>query len=404
MPTAGVIATQLTDRSARPKTLTIGGLDVLGLNGSSYKVQRESIHVHEAGPGAVSSLEFTIWDPSRVLTVAEGQWVEFWDHACDVPLFAGPVQTWVYMPAGPSRYVTLRCAGIEAVLDWMILTGTLDVQSPEDGAISEWVVAAAGQAAGVGIPLHCNINESLYTTDRDNAISDLSQSASSNLSAFDAGGQTLREVIAQAFALWRPFFDYLTLGIDYNQDVLTTVDFYGNLRVYPVDFVPDHYATLTITDTAAGAVATTVLEHRTDATSVPHAVYVTGANAAGTGLVGDGTGLPGPIATLSDTTSDTAARRQSIGLAYLVGLASSIRGTLTIEKYTNPSTPTSQVRAGSPITITDATVGLSSYQSVIASIDKTFNSDGSENWTIAYGGHPPSVIRQIRHHGRAQRS
>lgn len=66
MPTPALIATQLTDRGARPLTITIGALDV------TTKVDIETVSVTEEGPGGRSSMRFTAWDPGLTVTLAEG--------------------------------------------------------------------------------------------------------------------------------------------------------------------------------------------------------------------------------------------------------------------------------------------------------------------------------------------
>jgi hypothetical protein len=75
MPLAAVIATQLTDHSAHPDSLLVGGVDVIltpGTGGNRLGVPIESIDVREQGPGGVSSMEFIVDDLTAAWTLTMG--------------------------------------------------------------------------------------------------------------------------------------------------------------------------------------------------------------------------------------------------------------------------------------------------------------------------------------------
>jgi len=147
-----VIATQLTDQSLRPWTLTVGGVDVLGLNGSSYGVPIESVEVVEQGPNGVSSMHFRIWDPAKEVNLREMDEVEFWQQqGIDLPFFAGFVQEWTLTTRGVGRYIDVECIGIEAVLDWMIIP--VETVVPVDTVVFRAVLALVGRATGVGVQI-----------------------------------------------------------------------------------------------------------------------------------------------------------------------------------------------------------------------------------------------------------
>ena len=70
MPNAAVVAAALTDHSAHPFALWVGGVDWIkqpGVAGNLFGVPLDSIEVTENGPGGVSSLRCSVEDPLNVL-------------------------------------------------------------------------------------------------------------------------------------------------------------------------------------------------------------------------------------------------------------------------------------------------------------------------------------------------
>ena len=78
MVVAGVLPSAWVAHSPQTKQLTIGGLDVWNKPGA-YGVPVDSVVLAEAGPGAISALDFTIDDPGSLVVLAEGQEVIFTD-------------------------------------------------------------------------------------------------------------------------------------------------------------------------------------------------------------------------------------------------------------------------------------------------------------------------------------
>lgn len=400
MPSTALIATQLTDRTTRAYTLTVGGVEVLGaFAGAPYLVPIESIDIDESGPGGASGMDFDIWDPSLLVTVEEAEEVRFHDVTNDIALFRGFVQSW--SSAGViGRVIHVKCIGIEAVLDWVVSSVTIPAGTPiADGVASLWY-----NATGIGVPLNVSWANSTNGT-ADNPVGDLTASTTPftyvyTASAVTISAVTLREAIQQLLAVAKVSRASDGTEVDYSDPTYCTVDFRGGLRLWGTSGtgIPGGYANLTVTDATSGTAAT-ILEHETDATGIVRGVWVTGANAAGTGLVPDGSGKPGLIATItSDAT--TAAARDRAGDAYLADKSIGVRGRLSIERFS----PTTEIHAGSKVTITNTAVGLSSQSYTIFSVRKSFQAGGTQTWDVSYGGLQPSAMRLTRRYTRTTRS
>lgn len=388
MAVAAIVATALTDRSVRSKTLTLDGLDLVlrpGTTGNSYGVPIETVHVLEAGPGGVSTMEFTVEDPNIEIILDEGQRVNFWDVTRDAPIFSGFVQSWRFVPA-VGRLIEVRCVGLDVLLDWMIIpTLTVPINTRLDTAAQMCVNAALG----LGVPLNATVAAGVFQGNQANPIGD-----QSNLMSYDVvvDGKTLREALQDVI-------NSPPIGFSTNRSIYW-IDFYGGLRLFydfQLGFKPVDYNDLAVTTSAAG-VNQWEINLEFDAASVGHAVYVVGANPAGTGLVTDGTGLPGPIAILSDSNSTSATSRDLIGGGYLLEHSAVARGTARRTAMTPLVGAGSNVRAGGRVYVQDPNSDAPTQQGYrIMSIEKTFQPGAREDWTVAYGGHRKSVLRQTRH-------
>jgi hypothetical protein len=263
------------------------------------------------------------------------------------------------------------------------------------------IQAIAGNVYGVGEPLNVNSNVQSNVTTPVDIITEQASYA-----VVIADGTTLRDALGQLFD---SAGEGLSFGIDsgggggsrLTRRPIFWGDMYGGLRVIydtSVSIGLGDYATITVTGSTSGTTSAG-LQYRFDATGVPHQVVITGANAAGSGIVTDGTGLPGPIAQLTDTTSDTDLKKRSIGWGYLAELTSVIRGSLRLEAFTptlSASGGLNQQRAGGWITITDGQIGLTTQKFRIYQIVKRFNASGTEEWDVTFGGRPPSLMRSVR--------
>lgn len=394
MPGPALIATQLTDRSTRFKTLTVGGVDVpVGpVTGSTVFVDVATLELVEAGPGSVSSLKFTIADAAAAMRVTDGAEVQFYDVERGGSLFVGWVQSWKYTPwATTGRWIEVQCIGAEALLDWAIVPA-MTITAGTDALTAVQAVVAASLTRG---PLRA-FGSGAASTQANPVGPGGAFGATLDLDVTTTDG-TLREALRQVLAS----LHYSGGG----QGPLTatfTVDTYFGLRVWPDADKPSDWTELTVVDTVAGSIASSELKHETDATGITRAVYITGGNAAGTGLVSAGTGKIGQTAQLSDDTILTTAARDAVGAAYLASFAIGVRGELVIGKHT----PVLTVHPGSSVTITDAAASLTVQPFVISQITKRFYATPArtEYWQVAYGGLPPSMARLIRRHTRVVRA
>jgi hypothetical protein len=398
-----VIATQLTDRAVRYKRLNIGGTDYLNdyfVGGTQYGIARESISLTEEGPDGVSSLAFSIWDPLVQVVIASNDWVEFWDITRDRPLFSGFLQSFEVEPVGPSRWVHVECVGIEVLLDWMVVPALTIPTGTEIAAAFQSCVA---NATGVGWLIRAGSSPDTarvpYSTQ---ALPVASVPNASLQSDIVLEGESLRNALEKCGGAAE------TSAITYQATAISgflfTIDFYSGLRAIPtydssgvnVPYPPTDYATLAFTDTLAGTYATHDLSIKVEASGVVHAVYVKGANAAGSGLVSDGSGLPGPVSFISDDTSNTADKRNIIAGDYLYTFAEQFRGSATLAPITTAQQAGNYHPGGLVSFGIDAQVFGTAASFTIMSIRKTFVGGDRENWVIAFGGYAPSAVKQIR--------
>jgi hypothetical protein len=402
MPLASMRSNNLSGSAAGPPvSLFVDSLDVLKEPGTAtnrYGVPLDSIIVTENGPGNVSSMSFTIEDPSSAVTVANGDTVLYYDHTNSLPEFRGFVQSFTVSVFGTGRRWEITATGVEALLDWMVLP--LDVTFASGTEAYAAVQSLAAQATGVGVALNtaaasgAGFGSAIATPVGKLDSSPPTLSAAVTVTA----GTTLREAIRQ-------ISDNLTGGLNpATQPIFATVDFWLGLRYFGWAIGVSDYADLTIVDTVTGPIQAADLAHESDAGGVVRGVYVKGGNAAGSGPVSDGSGLPGQWATLEDSTLLTGDARDIAARAYLADKAQSVRGTFARETFTDTSTTSAHIQAGAFVTLTDAQVGLSAASYRIFSISKRYFGARLETWTIAYGGMPPSVARAIRRLTRTTRS
>jgi hypothetical protein len=405
MVSAALVATQLTDHTPRVKMLTLAGVDVngrVGFGGNGYHVPIESIEVDEQGPGGVSTMQFDLVDPlANGPLPADGDEVQYWDLINDVPLFAGFVANWSTrpLPSGQGRVTTISCVGFEIILDWALIPAAMTLRA--NLLLSQAVLSLAAAAAGTG-PLRAF---SGGPSSQEHPVGWFTTSDGLGLAVlmYDvpiAAGTSLREALGTAAAaaagsagLGNPFVA---------PAALFTVDFYRGLRAMSADLVgawASDFASLTVVDTVAGANAADGLEHETDATQIVRGVFVKGANAAGTGLISDGSGKLGRIAFIDDSTIDTAAKLADAQATYLSQYVIATRGSFDLVDWTR----TPGVRVGSLVYLTDAVTGATGAYRIYG-LTKRFLKSGRETWTVQYGGLRPSANRLLRRLTRAVRS
>jgi hypothetical protein len=385
-----LIATVSGAHPTTPYSLNVGGLNVLlppTTGGNRSGVPIESIRVSEAGPNGVSSMTFRIEDPQIAITMFDGLDVRFHNHTLDVPVFLGFVQSFDQVPdfGNQGRSFIVTAVGIEAVLDWAKTTAAVTYANTP--GLGQTVQAIVASCVGLG-PIRDGDNNLPF----GNQAYPVAASFIGPLAAFTVpSGTTAREAIRMAIAA------YYTIWVGDPSSAIEwafTVDFYYGLRLWqtsPLGLeVPADFVTETVVDTAASTTNSADLKYAWDAIGAVRGVVV-----VGTGIslyVTDGTGKMGPIASLSDTTITTAAQAQSAAAAYLTGFVATIRGSYS----QTDRVPVRTTHPGGRVTITDAAVGLSSNSFRVMQIDKTFNGSTRENWTVTFGGLPPSGATLLR--------
>ena len=348
----------------------------------------DAIRLIEEGPGGVSALEITVDDPGIVYDFRDGDPVLVTDQTNSRPIFRGFVKGPLKLtPYGLGRQITVRAIGIEAVLDWMIVPAITFDTSVFSWTVGDAMQSLVAQAFGIGVPL----NTALSSSAVGSQDAPFTNHPSLMRTVAIPAGTTLREAIRLLLAASS------TNPVSGSAPVVT-VDYYGGVRMWlQLDSSGNprgagDYSTLTVADiTPSASPQGAAPEHVTDGSDIYRQVYVIGGNAAGTGLVTDGTGIPGPVGTYSDAAILTSAARDAAGAAYLRDHRTAERGTFRLESVT----VTTNIRAGSKLIFTDAQLGLSSAGYVISAIEKTFIGP-TQDWRVTYGKLPPSAIRQLR--------
>lgn len=391
MPVAAVIAAALTDHSAHPWGLWLGGLDVTKEpGGSGYGTSADSIEVTEAGPGAVSSMTFEVDDPFKELGVNAGNEVAYFDLVNDVCLFRGWVDHYDSRPAfgGQGRVFRIECTGLEAILDWSIVApgASLGQSNRVPGCIGMLAqqyapkLKAPSAASGMGSAPWTRNGSFDYPV--GNFLRTVEPILPLQWGGTSAGG-TLRNAVSEVIALGVWFYNVGGGASTEPFKALVTVDFYYGLRIWEDDdsLQPDDYTTLTVTDTYAGPNRAAGLAAQVDWAGVVRSVMVVGSGGTNYGVFGDGSGIYGPQTLITDsnvTTADLASQR---AMAYLAQQSASVRGSFTLEDWTPPTT----VHAGSLVSITDAATSVATTYR-ISEIRKRFNSSGRQDWTVSFGG------------------
>lgn len=378
MGLAAVTAAALTDHSARYAMLLVAGNDLLlqpgGTQGLRYGVDIASIRAAERGPGGVSELVFVLDDPLKTVALARGYPVRFQQTAGTYPIFQGFISSWTpeHVEGWLGTRLTVRCIGLEAVLDWAKLPAlTIAASTLIEEAVKNLV---ANVVNGLAFPLTLALQ---------------APGTISGTPLVIPAGTTLREGL-------RTVLDDVTApGFAYT--FLMTVDSSGNLRVF-ISFLatpgdsnePSDWAQLYINNgpsapangdglTGGTAAVAQDFNYEIDG-SGPAAVYVVGAGGLSV-LLQDGTGEVGNLAFISDSNLDTVTRAQNAGSAYLGQNVIQARGSFSLDSRA----PIYSMRAGTSVNITDTPMGLASRKFRILEIVRSFHGT-LEDWEITYGG------------------
>jgi hypothetical protein len=393
MALGAVLAAALTDHSARAKGLYVGGQDVLlepGTGGNRMGTPIESVTVTEAGWNGVSSMTFRIEDPALEVSLSDGIEVRFHNITLDYPIFLGFIQTFDTISdfGNQGRTFVVTAVGIEIVLDWAKTTATLTFAAGSD--LGGTVQSICANVEGVG-PLRAFDNNSSFGSQAfPLAASNIGPMAAFTIPA----GTTLREAIRLAQVAY-----YAGSGADPSVQWPFTVDFFYGLRMFQRNAIvpefPSDYAEELVVDTAASATNGEDVRYSWDGAGAVRSVLVIGTGVSA--LVSADTGLPGQVAVISDTTITTLAAAQGAGQSYLSTMLATIRGSYRQSDRVASTT----VHAIGRVRITDASMGLSAKPFAIFQIQKTFNPSGRENWTVSFGGLPPSGAALMRRLTRA---
>jgi hypothetical protein len=361
MPHVAILGTALTTHAAHPFSLFIAGTDVIAPVGSTNKgVPIESITITEAGVNVAGEMSFTFEDAARAYSFGTMAEVVLWDEGQGIPLFGGFVVRRQKVPALGNQGTAVRftCTGYDPLLDQRVVPAFAVGAGWSDQAI---IQALVGQFGGPIRALGSTIS---------NTNASMPPLAFTNV--------TLRQAIEQVA-------DAAGVGRVMWIDSLRRL-WYTNASALVAPFgVSDN--------PGSGQVAVENHELETEERVVT-SVYVVGANAAGSGWVRDTDAIRDIgydfQAFLNVDTSDTAAKRNSLGAAYLGRVAAVVtRGSFEI-------TGADGWRPGQIVTITDAALGLVAATYQIAGVTSTIEGgSGVRTYRVEYGALSASLARAL---------
>lgn len=407
MPTAPVLAATSAGYPARTFALYLDGLDVLKQpGGSGYGVPIDSIRVVEAGPGAVGSMAFTIDDPTGLVSIAgldRGPRVLYVDLVSNAVLHRGVVDTGGSRPAfgGQGRSIPVTSTAVDSLLDDRIVPPVtfvggmltwLAIAQATNIAASELRAPAFDLGGGSFPPASLtdgNFDWPIGFLQTDDGVGNAQLNG-----ALAWSGGSLRACIEaiEAQSIYVGSSGWLRDRPP--PAFLVTVDTYLGLRVWrdQAGAAPADWTTLTVSDTAGGPLRAANLQYDLAPGDVIRAVYVQGFDATSSLWVADGSGINGRQARIVDSSLTTADAATRAGLAYLAANSGKVRGTFDLEDFTPPA---STIHAGGLLSLTDAAAAATgSYR--IYSIAKSFNASGRQDWSVSFGGNPPSAMALAR--------
>jgi len=360
--------------------LTVAGLDVTLFTPTPWTVE-------EAAPGYVSAMSFTIEDTTGTIGVNIGDVVVCWDVVRDAPRFTGYAMTPSFRPwpSGTGRWIDVRAFGVEAILDWTEGPAyTFTSAGTGDFIVSDVIQRLIARAAiPPAVPLRAVVSGANQYGDLAGPIGSILGAISFNAGTFAIEAGSLRQQITSLWNLWVKSAGGTPIPL------VLTVDFYGGLRCFYLGgptASPADWTTLTITDGATGTAQAETLIHTVEGAAAIRGVVVTGGNAAGSGVVMDGTGRPGPMTTYSDATILTSDAMYAAASWAIASSTETARGSFSqIARV-----PVSSLHPGGVVQITDSNIPLSAARSRIGTIVKTVQGGGVEDWQITYGGSAPS--------------
>lgn len=379
--------------------LWLDGLDVIREPATSglrrWGARAESVDLRVAGSGGVSSMSFTISDPTGAVTVADGMTVRLHDHVNDIPMFYGWIDHFETRLLGIGREIEVAAIGADALLDWAVTDYDVTLKGfsgavPADQATLQHTGIASLVAACGGIgELRVSFDPANPDSTYAHPIEELLQVAFPNDVVIPAG-VTLREGIARmAAAASQP----LPAGSGATNQVFVWVDPTLGLRVIADDGSPPGRTgdgTNLIIGTASLR-KPTQHEYAIDATAVVRAVRVVGTGATAT--VTDGTGKRGRKVVIRDTSLTTVDQCANAGATYLAGYSTAQRGSITDEDCSAHS-PAWVIASG--LTITDDQLGATGTYRIAAARWRLYGA--KRDVTFEYGamrGSAASMLRRL---------
>lgn len=369
MPNVAILATALTTHAAHGFSLFVAGEDVIAPVGSANKgVPLDSIRITEGGDNSAGSLSFLFEDPAKAYSLPASAEVVLWDAAQNIPLFGGFIVSRSLVPAfgQQGRSVQVTCTDYSPLLDKTLVPVFAVPAGLSDQAILQSLISNFGG--------------------RLSGLSDTIALTNASMPGLSFIGLTMRQAIE------------------------TVADAAGTNRVYWVDSLKrlnyTNASALTapflVKDNPSGggerAVENLTLESEDD---IINAVFVRGANGAGSGWVRDTDSIRDIgsefEAFLDAPDADTAAKRNSYAGAYLGRVRSSVvRGSFEIANADG-------WRPGQIVTISNAALGLVSATYQIVSVESTVGGGtGYRHYNVKFGALPRSLARLLGQESTSQ--
>lgn len=411
MPGTAIKAAALTDHSAHPYSLEVGSLDVIKDPGNTgMGVSLNSISVREVGPGGVSSMEFVIDDPLGAISITQPLPVFFKANDGASPetvYFRGWIDSTDNEPAfgGQGRQLTVRCSGVEQLLDWAVVPSTFQFTSattfPRDVSILattfQPLLQRMSEVSVLSAPWTQAGSFNNPTGNLVRAVEPIY--ALTNFSTWTSPGSTLRNAILD-LAAHCSWFNSVSAATDFSGlKILLTVDFSYGLRMWEDDpsLQPDDYTTLVVTDNYASTTNAASLNVSTDFAAITRSAYVVGSASTDYGVTSDGSGIPGRQIFINDSSITTPSSAAARARSAMAEDSASMRGDFIL----GPFAPATTIHAGSLLTLVDAATGVIQTQRIMQ-IDKTFRGDGQQTWHVTFGGLvQPALSRFTRRLTRA---
>ena len=369
MPAATLDPTKKYLSASHPYSLKWGGVEIGFGAGKGYGVPYDSISVSEVGGNGASTINFTILDAKRALSLPALGRIQLIDHTVTLAgemVFAGFAQgrRTIGGGAGPTGYaVEVKGTDYGYLLDTCYVPKLSYKAGYSDQALVQGVVAHSARHYDI-------VTHTAFCT-----------STNASMPAMDFGNMTLRaaiESIQAAAGANRKYY----------------VDFLGRLHYFqgPTESAMGA-APAAITETPGGTNASGLLIEY-DESQIVNAVYVVGANPAGTGWVKDEVSIKAyglRQGSFDAPTCKSAAQLASTGAHFLALHKDPIvRG-----QFTLTGGPTTGWRVGQTLTLTSSTLGITAATYPIVQIDTIFVSgSGVRERTVYFGDLPASGRRR----------